>query len=135
MSVVVDTSVIVAVILNEATKENIIKATKNQDLIAPACLNWEMVNAFSAMFKRNKISLEQALAAHEIFKTIQIRYPGIDFEDVIKISYKHKIYAYDACFLSLAKKHRCPFITLDESLQTLASKLNIKTIEVKNDNI
>jgi predicted nucleic acid-binding protein len=135
MPIVTDTSVIIAVVLNEPTKQKIIEATKGQELIAPDSLKWEIGNAFSAMFKRNKVSLDQALTGFKIFRQIPIRYPETDFEDALKISFENKIYAYDGYFLSLAKKHKCPFITLDEPLQKLASKLGIKTIEVNNDNI
>lgn len=58
MSLVVDTSVIISVITNEITKSNLIKITKGEDLIAPESLHWEVGNAFSAMFKREIISIE-----------------------------------------------------------------------------
>jgi len=135
MPIVTDTSVIIAVLLNEPTKSKIIEATKSQELIAPDSLKWEIGNAFSALFKRNIISLEQAIAGFKIFKQIPIRYPETDFNSTLRISHDHNIYAYDAYFLSLAKKHKCPFITLDGPLQKLASKMGIRIIEVNNDDI
>ncbi len=135
MAIVTDTSVIIAVILNESTKPAIIDATKGQELIAPESLKWEIGNAFSAMFRRNLISVEQAKAGFDIFRRIPIRYPETDFNDALKIAFQNNIYAYDAYFLSLAKKQKYPFITLDKPLQKLASKLGIKIIEVNNDNI
>ena len=117
MPVVTDTSVIIAVVLNETTKPKIIEATKGQELIAPDSLKWEIGNAFSAMFKRNKISLEQAINAFKIFRQIHLRYSETDFDNALKISFENKIYAYNAYFLSLAQKHKCPFITLDVQLQ------------------
>ena len=135
MAIVTDTSVIIAVVLNEPTKSRIVEATKGQELIAPDSLQWEIGNAFSAMFKRKKITLEQAIAGYKIFKQIPLRYPEMDFDHALRISYEYDIYAYDAYFLSLARKHKCPFITLDASLQKLASTVGIKTIEIKNDNI
>ena len=135
MPLVIDTSVLIAVILNEATKPQIIEITKGQELIAPDSLQWEMGNAFSAMFKRNRISLEQAIEGFRIFQKIPLRYPATDFRHALQVCFEKSIYAYDAYFLSLAKKQKCPFITLDESLQKKASELGIKTIEVKNDHI
>jgi predicted nucleic acid-binding protein len=135
MPIVVDTSAILAVVLNESTKPKIIEATKGQELLAPDSLQWEIVNAFSAMFKRNRITLDQAKTAFKMFKQISLRYPKIDFNHALEISYKNKINAYDAYFLSLSKKQKCPFITLDVPLQKLASKIGIKIIEVNNDNI
>ena len=51
MSLVVDTSVIISVLLNEKSKSKLIKITKGENLIAPSALYWEIGNAFSAMFK------------------------------------------------------------------------------------
>ena len=135
MPIVVDTSVIIAVLLNESTKQRIVEVTKGNELIAPDSLKWEIGNAFSAMFKRKKISLEQAIAGLKIFKQIPMRYPETDFSKALKISHENNIYAYDAYFLSLAQKQKCPFITLDRSLQKLAIKMGIKIIEVNDDNI
>lgn len=135
MSIIVDTSVIIAVILNEPTKPRIIEATKGHELIAPGCLQWEIGNAFSAMFKRKRISLEQAFNGLKIFKQISMRYPDTDFDNVLRIAFENKIYAYDAYFLSMAQKHKSSFITLDRALQKVALNLGIHLIEVSYDNI
>ena len=135
MPIVVDTSVILAVVLNESTKPGIVEATKGQELLAPDSLQWEIGNACSAMFKRNKITLDQATTGFKIYKQISLRYPKIDFNHALEISYENKVYAYDAYFLSLAKKQKCPFITLDMPLQRLASQIGIKIMEVNNDSI
>ncbi|MBD3376615.1 PIN domain-containing protein [candidate division KSB1 bacterium] len=135
MPLVVDTSVIIAVILNEPTKPRIIEITKGQELIAPESIRWEIGNAFSALFKRKILSLEQALTGLKIFEQIPLRYPVIDFYEALKIAHEHQLYAYDAYFLKLSQNHKCPFITLDSSLQKLADRLGIKTFEVSNDRI
>lgn len=135
MPLVVDTSVIIAVILNEPTKPRIIEITKGQELIAPESIRWEIGNAFSALFKRKILSLEQALTGLKIFEQIPLRYPAIDLYEALKIAHEHQLYAYDAYFLKLSQNHKCPFITLDSSLQKLADRLGIKTFEVNNDRI
>jgi predicted nucleic acid-binding protein len=96
-------------------------------------LQWEIGNAFSAMFKRKKITLEQAIIGFEIFQKIPIEYPPIDFYHALSIAHKNGIYAYDAYFLTLSQKHKCPFIALDKSLKDIALKIDIKIIEVKVD--
>ncbi len=65
--IVVDTTVIIAVIANEASKSKIIDATLGATLVAPSSLDVEIGNAFSRMFKRQRIELgaaEKALSAH-----------------------------------------------------------------------
>lgn len=55
MEIVVDTSVIIAVIVDEPEKARLIESTKGASLIAPGSLYWEIGNAFSAMLKRKRI--------------------------------------------------------------------------------
>jgi predicted nucleic acid-binding protein len=58
--VVLDTSAIIAVITNEVHKPALIQLTAGTDLLAPSSLTAELGNAFSAMFKQRRISLEDA---------------------------------------------------------------------------
>ena len=56
MKIVIDTSVIIAVITNEPHRESLLQATLGAELLAPPSVHWEIGNAFSAMLKRNKIT-------------------------------------------------------------------------------
>ncbi len=59
--IIIDTSTVIAVALNEPEKRNLIKMTENSELIAPSSLHWEVGNAFSAMFKRKKLNLSETI--------------------------------------------------------------------------
>lgn len=59
-AIVVDTTVIIAVVTNEPTKKQLIEATLGATLVAPTSLDVEVGNAFSRMFKRQRIELEIA---------------------------------------------------------------------------
>jgi len=52
MDIVVDTSVLIAVIANEPEKDRLIRQTTGADLLAPPSCHWEIGNAFSAMLRR-----------------------------------------------------------------------------------
>jgi len=130
MSIVVDTSVIIAVLTNEKSKGNLIKATVGEDLIAPLSLHWEIGNAFSAMFKRKRITLSQAKKAIEYYSLIPLRFQEVDLKNALEIAKKYSIYAYDAYFLECSRKNNCALITLDKRLNTIAKKMKIKVIEV-----
>ena len=58
--IVVDTTVIIAVITNESSKAQIIDATLDATLVAPRSLDVEVGNALSRMFKRKRIDLDAA---------------------------------------------------------------------------
>jgi len=130
MKIVVDTSVIICVILNEPHKANIIKATKGAVLLSPASLHWEIGNAFSAMFKQNRITMKEVKQALHYYEQIPIRYCGISLEKSLEIATVLKIYAYDAYFIACAKSFNAPLISLDKVLLNNANSYNIQTIEV-----
>jgi len=130
MSIIVDTSVIIAVITNEKSKAKLIKLTKREELIAPSSLHWEIGNAFSSLFKRDKLSAELAKKALEYYSLIPIRLVDVDLENSIEIARRFKIYAYDAYFLECARNFNSTLLTLDNGLIEVAKQMNIGIIEV-----
>jgi len=130
MDLVIDTSALIAVIVGEPEREGIIQATTGHTLIGPGSIPWEVGNAFSAMFKQDRLSLEEALKGLAIFMSIPLRYVEPDFEMALDISKKANLYAYDAYFLACAIRHKAPLLTLDRRLKMSAQNLNIKMLEV-----
>ena len=130
MSIVVDTSVIISVVINEKHKAQLIKITKGEELFAPESLHWEVGNAFTAMFKRKKIELQLAVKALKFYQKIPLRFVEVDLEKSLKIAYKYNIYAYDAYFIECAQEYKFPLLTLDNSLMDIARKIGINVKEV-----
>lgn len=130
MNIVVDTSIIIAVILNEKSKKKIVQLTKGANLFAPASLHWEIGNAFSAMFKIGRLKFDKALKALKYYEEIPIRFTELDLESVLEIANRHKLYAYDVYFITAAKELNAPLISLDRSLLEVAKKEGQKIIEV-----
>ena len=130
MTIVVDTSAILAVIIGEPKKDKIKLLTKDRKIIGPSSIPWEMGNAFSAMLKRGRISLEDAQQGYDIFQMIPIQYVDIDFKQVLKLSYDNNMYAYDAYFLDCCLRHNGHLLSLDQKLLKIADKIKIKILEV-----
>lgn len=130
MNIVADTSVVISVLFNEASKEKLIGITKNKDLISPASLHWEIGNAISAMFKRGRIDYETSIKALDLYKNIKIRFVDVSLQNSIKIASLNNIYAYDAYFLECSKQYNIPLITLDNRLFEIAKEMKLKVIEV-----
>jgi predicted nucleic acid-binding protein len=130
MDIVIDTSALIAVIVNEPERNKIIEITKGNTLIGPGSIPWEIGNAFSAMFKRNKVGLEEAKKGLEIFNSIPIRYIEPDFTNAVSISKQSGIYAYDAYILDCALRQKAPILTLDSRLKQTAQNLRISILEV-----
>ena len=131
MNIVVDTSVIIAVVTNEKHKAQLIELTKGADLIAPSSLHWEVGNAFSAMFKRKKIDLKQAKLALAAYQQIPIRFLSVRLADALELSIQFNLYAYDAYVLNCALKNKSPLITLDGRLVKAARKAGIGILEIR----
>lgn len=130
MKIVVDTSVIIAVIGNEPERKQIIALTEGFELISPQSVYWEIGNAFSAMFKKGIIDLEKAKTVLTMFRKIAIRFVDIELEESLELAKKLNIYCYDAYLLRCVQKYYAPLITLDKKLQKSAKLLGLKTIEV-----
>jgi predicted nucleic acid-binding protein len=130
MDVVIDTSALVAVIVAEPERDRIVELTTGNALIGPGSIPWEIGNAFSAMFKQDRLTIGEAREGLEIFETISIRYAKPDFAHALKLAHQINMYAYDAYFLDCAIRHKAPLLTLDRKLKTAAETLNVETWEV-----
>ena len=130
MDIVVDTSIIVAVIAHEPQREALIELTKGEDLLAPASVHWEIGNAFSAMLKRKRIEVKQALEAIAAYRQIPIRYVDVELEDTLAIAARYAIYAYDAYLIRCGLKFNAPLLSLDRGLLQAAEQAGVHVIEV-----
>ena len=131
MDITIDTSTIIALITEEQMNLAISKAISDDStLIAPESIHWEIGNTFSAMFRRHRITFEQALDALSIYESIPIRFIKVDLDQSLKIAKDLNIYAYDAYLIQCAQKYRTPLLTLDQKLAQLAGQAGVKIIEV-----
>ena len=130
MKLIVDTSVIIAVIANEPEKPALIAATQGFELVAPYSLHWEIGNAFSAMLKRNRITLQQAEAALELYQQIPVTLVDVDLKQALELSNRLKIYAYDAYLIACALNQGCDLVTVDGGLSYAAKAAGVTVVEV-----
>jgi len=131
VKLVVDTSAIIAVILGEDSRDQVVQAAEGMDLIAPASLHWEVGNAFSAMFKRGRLSSSRAIEATERYQEIPVQFVEVGLSEAIRLSEEFGLYAYDAYMLVAARRHRAPVLTLDGGLQDAADQAGIDPIEIQ----
>lgn len=130
MVITIDTSALLAVLLNEQHKPAIIEATQGCDLQAPFSIDAEVGNALSAMFKRGRLSLKEAQQVLAQFDNIPIRRTKLRLIEATNIAYDHNIYAYDAYVLDCARQYRSPLLSLDNQLKTIGKKLELNVLEV-----
>ena len=130
MAVVIDASIVVAVIAHEPQRDALIELTRGEDLLAPASVHWEIGNAFSAMLKRNRIELEQAMQAIAAYRQIPIRYVDVELEDTLAIAAQYDIYAYDAYLVRCGLRFNAPLLSLDRGLLQAAKQAGVHVLEV-----
>jgi predicted nucleic acid-binding protein len=130
MDIVIDTSALLAVILDEPERDRIVKLTAGHAIIGPGSVPWEVGNAFSAMLKRRRLTIDEVHAGFAIFESIPIQYVEPDFSHALVLAHQTGMYAYDAYFLDCAIRHDAPLLTLDRTLKTAAKKVNVATWEI-----
>jgi predicted nucleic acid-binding protein len=129
-NIVVDASVLIAVVTNESEKSNLVQLTQNLDLIAPHSIHWEIGNAFSAILKRNRTTISDAIKALTAYQKIPIRFVDVELDETIKLADSLNIYAYDAYLIRCAIKYKSPLLSLDKSLINSARLVKAQVIEV-----
>lgn len=130
MDIVIDTSAIIAVITNEQHKSKLVSLTQGVNLIAPESLHWEIGNAFSAMLKRQRVTLQQASKAVSLYQKIPMRFINVELDLALELAAEYKIYAYDAYFIACAIQTQHSLLSLDKGLRDVAHRCGIKIIEV-----
>ena len=130
MELVIDTSAIVAVLVNEPQKAAILERIDDAQMVAPRSVHWEIGNAFSAMFKRRRATLRRAKQAIAEYEQLNIRFVDVDLYQAVELSEQLGIYAYDAYVLACALNLRLPILTLDKDLSGAANLLGVRLVEV-----
>ncbi len=126
-----DTSAIIAIIVDEPEKAAVEAYTADSNLVAPASVHWEIGNALSAMFKRGRIGLAQARLAIASYEQMRVQFTDVDLEKALELSERMNIYAYDAYILVCASDLGLPLLTLDNRMAIVASQIGVRTLEVE----
>ena len=117
-------------VTNEAEKARLVQLTQDVDLIAPHSIRWEIGNAFSAMLKRRRITVEDAIRAIELYQKIPVRFVDVEIEEAIRLADALNIYAYDAYLVRCAIKYNSPLLSLDQGLVQSAKSAKAQVLEV-----
>ena len=130
MDVVVDASVLIAIVAEEPQKSALVAATREARLLAPQSVHWEVGNAFSAMLKRKRVTLAQCETALAAYQKIVIMYLDVDLKESLRWADRLGLYAYDAYVLSCAAKQGVLLLTLDRGLIAAARRAGVRILEI-----
>lgn len=130
MELVVDTSVLIAVLTGEPTRDRLIARTQGSELLAPGSVHWEIGNAFSALLKRRRLKLSEVQAALTAYGQIPIRFVEVELAAALELADRFGLYAYDAYLMACARRQRAPLLTLDARLGRAAQEAGVEVVEV-----
>ncbi|MBI3073802.1 MAG: type II toxin-antitoxin system VapC family toxin [Deltaproteobacteria bacterium] len=131
MLAVIDTSALVAVLINEEERAALVRVTRGAALVAPGSVHWEVGNALSALLKRRRATLVQVRNALAAYAAIPIRLVDVDLTLSLEVASEHGIYAYDAYLVACALEQRAPLLTLDRDLARVASAAGVALMEAR----
>jgi predicted nucleic acid-binding protein len=129
-NIAIDTSAILAVLLDEPEKQAVVEKTMGSILSAPASLRWEVGNAATAGVKRRRLTVERAQQLMTDFESVTIRELVVDIKSAVDLGLELGIYAYDAYILEAARASGYPLLALDGPIRRNARKLGLSLVEL-----
>ena len=129
-NIVIDTSAILAVLLDEPEKQAVVEATMGSIVCAPASLRWEVGNGATAGVKRRRLTPERARQLITDLEKVTIREIAIDIGRAVDLGLELGIYAYDAYILEAARSSSFPLLALDGPIRQNAEKLGLSLVEL-----
>jgi predicted nucleic acid-binding protein len=130
VNIVIDTSVLIAVLTDEPGKQKLVNLTKGANLLAPASVHWEIGNALAAMLKRKRITIGQINSVLEAYNKIAIRFIEVNMKESLQTATDYDLYAYDAYVITCALENHCSLISLDNALCKAALRARVSILEV-----
>lgn len=131
MSLTIDTSAVLAVMLREPSRDRVVAETEEMALLAAPTLPWEVGNALSALFRRKRLDSRAAAEVLSVLERIPIRLADVDLRESVVMAEQHGIDAYDAYVLECARRYRTPLLSLDAAQCAVARAMGIDVIEVR----
>jgi predicted nucleic acid-binding protein len=131
MRMVIDASIVIAVVVDEPERDKILEMTIDAEFVSPRSLPWEVGNALSAMLKRRRLDLGEVVQAWRLFDQIDLRRLAISSEAALRLAAELNIYAYDAYMIQCARSTGSELFTLDRGLQRAARQAGVAVLEVK----
>jgi len=129
MDVVADASAFLAVVLNEASRDSIIRNTTGRGIVAPEILPYEVGNALVVVRRKGRLTDREALQAFDSVQQIPVTLLPVTIPSAVKLAMQFGIYAYDAYYLQCCIENRLPLLSLDIRMCEVAKRLRIQIVE------
>ena len=129
MDIVADASAFLAVVLNEASRDSIIRSTTGRGIAAPEILPYEVGNALVVVRKKGRLTDHEVLRAFDSAQQIAVTLLPVAIPGAVKLAMQFGLYAYDAYYLQCCIENRLPLLSLDVRMCEVARRLRIQVVE------
>lgn len=120
MPVVVDASAIGAIMFGEPEGPTLTAHIAGESLIAPALLDFELVNLALKKARRHPKVAPQVIVSLAAALRLAITRVAVPGADVFRLAAETGLTGYDASYLWLARAHDAELVTLDSALAKAA---------------
>jgi predicted nucleic acid-binding protein len=124
---VVDASVINALLFDEPEREEARSRMQGKQLYAPQLLDYEVVNVAVHKVRRG-LPAQAAETALRLYESTDIRLLDADACELLALADRYKLTAYDAAYLWVAAELKAPLATFDRKLGE-AAREHLGTLE------
>ena len=118
---VVDASVLCAILFAEATREQALQWMRSRTLYAPQIVDYEITNVALNKLRRGLATIESAGGALAAFSELDLKRLPAATDGVFKLATQWRLTAYDAAYLWLAAELKAPLATFDTRLGEAAT--------------
>jgi predicted nucleic acid-binding protein len=122
----VDASVVMAVITDEPIRRSIVDRTRDTRAFAAASLAYEIGNGLSSNVRRGKLTAEQAAESLSIYQKMHFELVPVDLTASLECCCTFNIYAY---VLTAARQVGVPLFTLDNRMRVVAGQMGVELVE------
>jgi predicted nucleic acid-binding protein len=119
--IVVDCSLLAAILFNEPSQGEALKLLSGKSLHAPNLIDHEIISV--ALKKSGARARDLVLRGLSAYRKLRLARHSIDHEAQFELALSQKISAYDAAYLQLAVSLNAPLATYDRVLASAAREV------------
>lgn len=117
---VIDASALGALAFAEPDADEVLEATEGEELSAPLLLPFELTNIAWKKIRKRPDAISTLTGQLLDALSVPVSLVDVDGEAILQLAVTHRITAYDASYLWLARHLNASLVTLDVNLSRLA---------------
>jgi predicted nucleic acid-binding protein len=116
---------------NSAKADRYLQILRTGQAVVPSLWVAEMVNVLLTAERRRRIDGADVELAIQLLNQLPIFVESQEtgsMVNVYRLALQHRLSAYDACYLELARRHRLPLASMDRELRAAAKSAKVRLL-------